>query len=117
MLNCWEKNLISRSDSLSSLVLAKDDVVKIHLGAHIDGFAAVSAETIVVGATAENPVTGRRADALQAAWHAAEVSMRLIKAGGKNWAITDAVAKTAAAFDCKAVEGASMRLFTCLGFL
>ncbi|KII85040.1 hypothetical protein PLICRDRAFT_45151 [Plicaturopsis crispa FD-325 SS-3] len=93
------------SDPLSSQTLAKDDVVKIQLGAQIDGFASISAETIVVGASEENPVTGRRADVLKAAWHAAEVAMRLVKVGNKNWAVTDAVNKTAAAWDCKAVEG------------
>jgi curved DNA binding protein len=93
------------TDPSASQTLAKDDVVKIHLGAHIDGFAAIHAETVVVGATAENPVTGRRADALKAAWHAAEVAMRLIKVGNKNWAVTEAVNKVAANWDCKAVEG------------
>jgi len=87
--------------------LAKDDVVKIHIGAHIDGFAAVTAETIVVGANSENPVTGRRADALKAAYTAAEVAMRLVKVGNKNWAVTDAVNKVTAAWGCKAVEGRS----------
>jgi methionine aminopeptidase len=43
-------------------------MVKLHLGAHIDGFASISAETLVVGATAANPVTGRRADVFKAAW-------------------------------------------------
>lgn len=81
--------------------------MKIHIGAHIDGFAAVTAETIVVGATAENPVTGRRADVLKAAYTAAEVAMRLIKVGGKNWAVTEAVGKVAAVWECKAVEGRS----------
>lgn len=94
-----------RSDPASSQTLAKDDVVKVHLGAHIDGFASVAAETIVVGASAENPVTGRRADALKAAWHAAEIAMRLIKVGNKNWAVTEAINKVTAAWDCKAVEG------------
>ena len=93
------------SDPSSSQTLAKDDVVKIHIGAHIDGFAAVTAETIVVGATPENPVTDRRADVLKAAYTAAEVAKRLIKVGGKNWAVTDAVNKVAAVWDCKAVEG------------
>ncbi|KAF9647974.1 proliferation-associated protein 1 [Thelephora ganbajun] len=93
------------SDPLSSQTLAKDDVVKIHIGAHIDGFAAVTAETIVVGATPENPVTDRRADVLKAAHTAAEVAMRLVKVGNKNWAITDAVNKVAAVWGCKAVEG------------
>lgn len=79
--------------------------MKIHLGAHIDGFAAVTAETIVVGATPENPVTGRRADVLKAAYTAAEVAMRLIKVGAKNWAVTDAVGGVAATWGCKPVEG------------
>ena len=79
--------------------------MKVHIGAHIDGFAAVSAETLVVGATAEEPVTGRKADALKAAWHAAEIAMRLVKVGNKNWAVTEAVNKVTAAWYCKAVEG------------
>lgn len=80
--------------------------MKLHLGAHIDGFAAISAETIIVGATPENPVTGRRADVLRAAWSAAEVAMRLVRVGNKNWQVTEAVSKVAAAWDCKPVEGA-----------
>ncbi|OAX42485.1 proliferation-associated protein 1 [Rhizopogon vinicolor AM-OR11-026] len=93
------------SDPLASQVLAKGDVVKLHIGAHIDGFAVISAETIVVGATEQDPVTGRKADVIKAAWHAAEIAMRLMKVGNKNFAITDAVAKAAAAWDCKPVEG------------
>jgi len=93
------------SDPSSSQTLAKDDVVKVHIGAHIDGFAAVTAETIVVGATPENPVTGRRADVLKAAYTAAEVAMRLVKVGNKNWAVTDAVNKVAVTWGCKPVEG------------
>lgn len=93
------------SDPASSLTLAKDDVVKLHIGAHIDGFAAVSAETLVVGASEDNPVTGRRADVLKAAWHAAEIAMRLVKVGNKNWTVTDTLTKVTSAWDCKPVEG------------
>jgi len=93
------------SDGRANLTLAKNDVVKIHVGAHIDGFVSVHAETIVIGASVENPVTGPRADALKAAWTAAEVAMRLIKAGEKNWTVTDAINKAVASFDCKAIEG------------
>ena len=91
--------------------MATGDVVKLHVGAHVDGFAAISAETLVVGASADNPVTGRRADVLKAAWHAAEVAMRIIKVGNKNWAVTEAIHKVAAAWDCKPVEGARDRAF------
>jgi curved DNA binding protein len=93
------------SDPQSAQKLVKDDVVKVHLGAQIDGFAAITAETIVVGATPESPVTGRRADVLRSAWTAAEVAMRLVRVGNKNWQVTDAVNKVAAAWDCKPVEG------------
>jgi curved DNA binding protein len=93
------------SDPLSSQTLAKNDVVKLQLGAQIDGFASISAETIVVGATAQEPVTGRRADVLKAAWHAAELAMRTVKVGNKNWAVTDIVNKVSANWGCKPVEG------------
>ena len=87
------------------MTLAKDDVVKLHLGAHIDGFASISAETLIVGATENEPATGRRADVVKAAWTAAELAMRALKVGNKNWVVTDAVSKATAVWDCKAVEG------------
>lgn len=79
--------------------------MKVHVGAHIDGFAAVSAETLVVGASASEPVTGRKADVLRAAWTAAEAAMRLVKVGNKNWTVTETVGKIADAWGCKPVEG------------
>jgi len=93
------------SDPASTLKLEKGDVVKLHLGAHIDGYASIAAETLVVGATAEDPVTGRKADAIKAAWHASEIAMRLVKAGSKNWTVTDAINKVTGTWNCKAVEG------------
>ncbi|TFK20708.1 proliferation-associated protein 1 [Coprinopsis marcescibilis] len=93
------------SDEQASQTLQKDDVVKIQLGAHIDGFASISAETIVVGADSSNPVTGRRADVIKAAWTAAEAAMRTVKVGNKNWNVTDIVSRSAGQWDCKPVEG------------
>lgn len=81
--------------------------MKIQLGAHIDGFASISAETIVVGADASNPVTGRRADVIKAAYTAAEAAMRTVKIGNKNWSVTEIVGRSAAQWDCKPVEGTS----------
>lgn len=105
MNNCVAHFSPLESDPLSSQTLAKGDVVKLHVGAHIDGFAAVSAETLVVGASAEEPVTGRQADVIKAAWHAAEIAQRIVKVGNKNWAVTGAVSKATSAWDCKPVEG------------
>jgi len=98
-------SILCSSDPQSSQVLAQGDVVKLHIGAHIDGFAVISAETIVIGATEQDPVTGRKADVIKAAYHAAEIAMRLMKVGNKNFTVTDTVAKTAAAWGCKPVEG------------
>eukprot|EP00058_Branchiostoma_floridae_P019926 XP_002605416.1 hypothetical protein BRAFLDRAFT_278505 [Branchiostoma floridae] len=47
--------------------LKDGDMVKIDLGVHIDGFIAGVAHTLVVGASKDKPVTGRKADVIQAA--------------------------------------------------
>jgi methionine aminopeptidase len=62
-------------------ILKEDDIVKIDLGAHIDGFIAVAAYTLVVGASLEKKVTGRRADVILAAYNAAQATLRLVKDG------------------------------------
>lgn len=93
----------SRNDP--DYVLKENDVVKIDLGAHIDGFIAVAAHTIVVGATAENKCKGRAADVVLAAYHASQAALRLLKDGTGNYAVTDAVQKIAAEFKCKPIEG------------
>lgn len=85
--------------------LKAGDVVKIDLGAHIDGFIAVAAHTIVVGATAEAKATGRAADVVLAAYHASQAALRLLKDGTSNYAVTEAVQKIAAEYKCKPIEG------------
>ena len=57
------------------------DVVKIDLGAHIDGFIAVAAYTVVVGANANNKVTGRKADVILAAYYSGQAVLRMLKSG------------------------------------
>lgn len=59
-------------------------------------------DTIVVGSEA---VTGKKADVLLAAHLASEAAIRLIKPGGRNWDVTDAVQKIAESFGCKPCEG------------
>ncbi|XP_060079888.1 proliferation-associated protein 2G4-like isoform X2 [Ylistrum balloti] len=89
----------------TELLLKNGDVVKIDLGAHIDGFIAVVAHTLVVGATPENKVDGRRADVIMAAHQAAEACLRLVKPGNDNNKVTESISKVAMAYDCKPVEG------------
>ncbi|CED82908.1 Metallopeptidase [Phaffia rhodozyma] len=86
-------------------VLAKGDVVKVQLGAQIDGYASIHAETLVVGATDASPVEDRKADAIEAAYQAAQAAMRLIKVGGKGYDVTEGVQKVAKEFKVLPVEG------------
>lgn len=53
------------------------------LGAQIDGYNALLAHSLVVGASKEKPVTGRKADVLMAAYQSAEAALRLVKPGNK----------------------------------
>lgn len=75
------------------------------LGAHIDGFIAVVAHTIVVGASSDNKVNGRKADVILAAHYASQAALKLIKPGNDTYSITDTVQKVAETFKCKPVEG------------
>ncbi|XP_067123324.1 proliferation-associated protein 2G4 [Centruroides vittatus] len=86
-------------------ILKVGDMVKLDLGAHIDGFIAVVAHTLIVGTKPEDKIYGRKADVVRAAYYAAEAALRLVKPGGENSAVTDAVQKVAESFKCRPVEG------------
>jgi len=101
-------NVICHYSPLNSepdTIMADGDMVKIDLGAHIDGFIAVVAHTLVIGENKANPVTGRKADAMLAAHLASEAALRLVKPGNETYEVTDTVSKIAQAFKCKPVEG------------
>ncbi|TRY68376.1 hypothetical protein TCAL_12211 [Tigriopus californicus] len=85
--------------------LQDGDMVKIDMGAHIDGFITVVAHTVVVGASKDNKITGRKADAMLAAHLASEAALRLAKTGNETYAVTDAVQKIAESYECKPIEG------------
>jgi curved DNA binding protein len=103
--------------------LKDGDVVKLEVGAHIDGFPAMVGHTVVVGATAQTPVTGRKADLIQAAYLASEgmlitqslnskrhnrylvAALRLLRPGKNNFDVTDTVQKVAQEFGVLPMEG------------
>uniref|UniRef100_A0A3P9Q9J9 Proliferation-associated 2G4 n=1 Tax=Poecilia reticulata TaxID=8081 RepID=A0A3P9Q9J9_POERE len=87
------------------VTLKDGDLVKIDLGVHVDGFISNVAHSFVVGATKENPVTGRKADVIKAAHLCAEAALRLVKPGNQNTQVTEAWNKIAKSFKCSAVEG------------
>lgn len=98
-------NCICHFSPLSSdadVVVKEGDMVKIDLGAHIDGFIAVVAHTVVAG---KDKITGRQADVMLAAHLASEAALRLVKPGNETYAVTDTVDKIAESFGCKPIEG------------
>jgi len=86
--------------------LKEGDVAKLDLGAHIDGFIAVVAHTVVVGFDPSGgKVEGRKADVILAAHYASEAALRLVKPGNESEKVTSAVSKIAESFKCKPIEG------------
>lgn len=92
--------------SEGDVVMKKGDMVKIDFGVHIDGYIAVVAHTVVCGMGDEAcPISGRQADAMQAAYIASECAHRMVKEGATNSEITAMIAQVAEVFKCTAVEG------------
>ncbi|XP_780193.2 proliferation-associated protein 2G4 [Strongylocentrotus purpuratus] len=92
-----------RSDK--KVELKDGDVVKIDLGAHVDGFIGVVAHTLIVGASSDNKVKGRNADLLRAAHTMAEAALRKVKPDTQNNEVTEMIQKAAESFGCKPVSG------------
>jgi len=92
--------------SEGEVVIKQGDMVKIDVGVHIDGYIAVVAHTVVCGMNDEaDPISGRQADAMQAAWVASECAHRMFKEGASNIEVTAMITQVAQAFKCTAVEG------------
>eukprot|EP00727_Mastigamoeba_balamuthi_P010359 m51a1_g5946 putative proliferation-associated protein 2g4-like (437) ;mRNA; f:125753-127898 len=83
--------------------LAAGDIVKIDLGVHVGGFAAVLAHTVVVGGAQE--VTDRRADVIAAAYMAFQAVGRSLRPGVKNTELSEVIDRVAKAYGVNAVEG------------
>jgi len=86
-------------------VLQEGDLVKVDLGAHIDGFITQGAHSFVCTANKDQPATGRHADVICAAYFAAQAALRLFKAGKTNQEITATIQKIADEFKVQPLEG------------
>ncbi|KAF2687704.1 hypothetical protein K458DRAFT_440516 [Lentithecium fluviatile CBS 122367] len=104
------------------------EVVKIQLGAQIDGFCAIVCDSVVVGSSGE--VSGREADLLLATYYANELLLRLMvppglvahgteeeqkKAASRKpytqTQITQMLEKVVSSYDCNLVESTTIWLF------
>lgn len=85
--------------------LADGDLVKIDLGCHIDGFIAQVADTIVIGASKDKKVTGKKADVILATRKAFDAAVRLIKEGNINNQVTKMIGKISEMYKTNPLEG------------
>ena len=86
-------------------VLAEGDIAKIDLGVHIDGFAGVVAHTIVVSEKSE-PVSGKTADAILAAYNAVHAAIRVMYPGkNNNYDVTNTIKAVCDSYKVTPVEG------------
>ncbi|CAD5226752.1 unnamed protein product [Bursaphelenchus xylophilus] len=102
-------NIVCHYSPLKSdepVALKDGQVVKIDLGAHVDGFVAHAAHTTVVGASKDNKVSGKKANVILGAYNALEAALRhLHPSKGKNSQdITDVIDKVTKIYDVKPVE-------------
>lgn len=85
--------------------LSEGDVAKLDLGVQINGFAAVVAHTIVVSDKGE-VVTGRKADAILAAYHAIQAAVRsFYPEKNNNYDVTNTIAAVTSSYKITPVEG------------
>jgi methionine aminopeptidase len=84
-----------------STKLKNEDIVKIELGAHIDGYAANCGHTIVIGGKAK----GKQADVVLAAYDSFLAATRSIKVGGLNQDVTAKIAAVCAEYEVEPMQG------------
>jgi curved DNA binding protein len=84
--------------------LSAGDLVKIDLGVHINGFAAVLAHTVVV-AEKDEVVSGRKADVVLAAYNAIQAAVRHMYEKNNNYDVTNVIKSVADAYQVTPLEG------------
>ena len=87
-------------------VLEEGQAVKIDMGAHIDGYIAHQAVTIVCQKEGSNDkITGKQADVIKACVVAQEVAGRVLRPGKTTTDVSNAITKVAEDFGVHCVEG------------
>lgn len=96
--------LLSFADRIK---LSTGDMIKFDLGCFIDGYIAVAAHTLVIGEADSpgTPLSGIKADVLQAAHIASEVAIKLLQPGNTNSQVTSAISKVANNFGVRPISG------------
>lgn len=123
---------LTTDESEAAVTIKAGDVIKIQLGAQIDGFGTIVCDTIIIPSEVnkEDELPGRQADLLLATYYANEVLLRLMVPPGllasgtdeekakasqqkapTQSRITSLLEKVVKSYDCNLVEGTTSWLF------
>jgi len=92
-------------DAAQVPLLKAGDLVKIDLGAHIDGFVGQCAHTWIIPTEGQTePFTGKMADVVCAAYYASECALHLLQPGRTNTEVTKMIKAVADCFHVNPVE-------------
>ena len=86
-------------------LLKPGDVVKIHLGVHIDGYPCTAARTVVVAGETSDSSSEASANCIEAARVALLGMLRLMKPGVQNGDVTDFLHSVGHYFETQPLEG------------
>lgn len=89
-------------DSAEAITLKEGDIVKIHLGCHLDGFATQAARTVVVG---NQMIPQDVARCIQASVVALNAMIRLLRPGEQNGPVTDVIGMVGQCYGVQPCEG------------
>jgi curved DNA binding protein len=90
------------SDPESNITLKDGDIVRVELGAHVDGYVSQQAQTVVIG---KEEITGKAADAIKAVYTLGEIAVRSVKPGNTNTQVSKLLEKACEEFGVKPVQG------------
>lgn len=86
-------------------ILQDGDLVKLDLGVHIDGYAALVATSFLFNTEKVSDVEEKKQNVLNAAFTASECAIRMMKPGTRNTDITKMFEKVSEEFGCECLEG------------
>jgi len=78
-----------------------EDLVKIECGAHIDGYPATCAHTVIIGGKSK----GKDADVVMAAYNSFVAATRMIKPGAINQDVTAKIQEICTDFEVEPLQG------------
>jgi len=96
---------IEKPKTGEAATLKDGDLVKLDLGVHIDGFAALVATSFLYKTENAADADEKKQKVLQAALTASECAIRMMKPGTKNTELTEMFQKVSEEFDCQCLEG------------